>query len=106
MKLRSPKNYLLVLFLIIMYSQDYNYTLKYSYGHYIGLCSVRNHIFCSAVFILSTIVHILTDYNYSVYFTSSNMKISICWQCFLEDCFTVYGPYIFLIDIAWTLKYK
>ena len=43
-------------------------------------CSVRNHIFCSAVFIPSTIVHILTDCNYSVYYISSNMKISIFWQ--------------------------
>ena len=77
-------NYLLVLFLINIYSQDYNYTLKY--------------IFCSAVFILSTILHILTDYNNSVYFTSLNMKISIFWQCFLEDFLTGYGPYRFLIE--------
>jgi hypothetical protein len=100
---KITQNYLLVLFLINMYSQDYNYTLKYSYGHYMVFCSVRNHIFCSAVFILSTIVHILTDYNYSVYFTSSNMKISIFWQCFLEDCFTGYGPYRFLIETCFGL---
>jgi hypothetical protein len=75
---KITQNYLLVLFLINIYSQDYNYTLKYSHKLH-GFCSVHNHIFCSAVFILSTIVHILTDYNYSVYFTSSNMKISIFW---------------------------
>jgi hypothetical protein len=31
---KITQNYLLVLFLINIYSQDYNYTLKYSYGHY------------------------------------------------------------------------
>jgi hypothetical protein len=84
---KITQNYLLVLFLINIYSQDYNYTLKYSYGHYMVFV-VSVTIFSVLQFLLSTIVHILTDYNYSVYFTSSNMKISIFWQCFLEDFFT------------------
>jgi hypothetical protein len=94
---KITQNYFLVLFLINIYSQDYKYTLKYSYGHYMVFV-VSVNFFCSAVFILSTIVPFLTDYNYSVYFTSSNMKISIFWQCFLEDVFTGYGPYRFLIE--------
>ena len=88
---KITQNYLLVLFLINIYSQDYNYTLKYSYRHYMVFV-VSVTIFSVLQFLLSTIVHILTDYNYSVYFTSSNMKISIFWQCFLEDFFTGYRP--------------
>jgi hypothetical protein len=34
---KITQKYLLVLFLINIYSQDYNYTLKYSYGHYMVL---------------------------------------------------------------------
>jgi hypothetical protein len=49
---KMTQNYLLVLFLIIMYSQDYNYTLKYSYGHYmvfvvcVTIFSVLHVLFC------------------------------------------------------------
>jgi hypothetical protein len=44
--------------LIIMYSQDYNYTLKYSYGHYmvfvvsVTIFSVLHYWFCLQLFIL------------------------------------------------------
>ena len=59
---KITQNYLLVLFLINIYSQDYNNTLKYSYGHYmVFVVSVTIFSFCSAVFIVSTIVHILTE---------------------------------------------
>jgi hypothetical protein len=89
---KITQNYLLVLFLINIYSQDYNCTLKYSYGHYmvfvvsITIFSVLQFLFCLQLFIFWLIITTL-------YFTSSNMKISIFWQCFLEDFFTGYGPY-------------
>jgi hypothetical protein len=96
---KITQNYLIVLFLINIYSQDYNYTLKYSYGHYmvfvvsITIFSVLQFLFCLQLFIFWLII-----YNYSVYFTSSNIKISIFWEWFLEDFFTGYGPYRFLIE--------
>jgi hypothetical protein len=89
---KITQNYLLVLILINSYSQDYNYTLKYSYGHYmvfvvsVTIFSVLQFLFCLQLFIFWLII------------TTSNMKISIFWQCFLEDLFTGYGPYRFLIE--------
>jgi hypothetical protein len=72
------QNYLLVLFLIIMYSQDYNYTLKYSYGHYMdvshhlveifSLCCVHHrHIVILFIVIFNqtlTLCSITTGYRY------------------------------------------
>ena len=103
---KITQNYLLVLFLINIYSQDYNYTLKYSYGHYmvfvvsVTIFSVLQFLFCLQLFIF----WLKADYNYSLYFTSSNMKISIFWQCFLEDIFTGYEPYRFPIRHFWDFE--
>jgi len=95
---KITQNYFLVPFLINIYSQDYNFTLWYSYGHYmVFVVSVTIFSFLQFLLCLS-IVHSLTDYNCSVYFTSSSIKISIFWQCFLKDFFTGYGPYRFLIE--------
>jgi hypothetical protein len=94
---KITQNYLLVLFLINIYSQDYNYTLKYSYGHYmvfvvsVTIFSVLQFLFCLQLFIFWLIITTL-------YFTSLNMKISVFWQCFLEDFLTGYEPYRFLIE--------
>jgi len=47
---------------IIMYSQDYNYTLKYSYGHYmvfivsVTIFSVLQFLFCLQLFIFWVII--------------------------------------------------
>ena len=59
----------------------------------ITIFSVLQFLFCLQLFIF----WLKADYKYSVYFTSSNMNISIFWQCFLEEFFTGYGPYRFLI---------
>ena len=78
---KITQKYLLVLFLINIYSQNYNYTLKYSYGHYmvfvvsVTIFSVLQFLFCLQLFIF----WLKADYNYSLYFTSSNMNISIFW---------------------------
>jgi hypothetical protein len=59
---KITQNYLLVLFLIIMYSQDYKYTLKYSYGHYmvfivcVTIFSVLQFLFCLQLFIFWVII--------------------------------------------------
>ena len=97
------QNYLLVLFLINIYSQDYNYTLKYSYGHYMVFC---NHIFCSAVFILSTIVHILTDYNYCVFYIFKPENINLLTVFSRRFFYWLRTLQISDIGIFWTLKYK
>jgi hypothetical protein len=53
---------LLVLFLINIYSQDYNYTLKYSYGHYmvfvvsVTIFFVLQFLFCLQLFIFWLII--------------------------------------------------
>ena len=54
---KITQNYLLVLFLINIYSQDYNYTFKYSYGHYmvfvmsVTIFFVLQFLFCLQLFI-------------------------------------------------------
>ena len=59
---KITQNYLLVLFLINIYSQDYNYTLKYSYGHYmvfvvsVTIFSVLQFLFCLQLFIFWLII--------------------------------------------------
>ena len=87
---KITQNYLLVIFLINIYSQDYKYTLKYSYEHYMvtvvseTILSVLQFLFCLQLFIFWLIITTL-------YFTSSNLKILIFWQCFLEDLFSSPG---------------
>jgi uncharacterized membrane protein len=57
MMLRLLRITWLVLFLINFYSQDYNYTLKYSYGHYmvfvvsVTIFSVLQFLFCLQNFV-------------------------------------------------------
>jgi hypothetical protein len=59
---KITQNYLLVPFLINIYSQDYNYTLKYSYGHYmvfvvsVTIFSVLQFLFCLQLFIFWLII--------------------------------------------------
>ena len=56
---KITQNYLLVLFLIIMYSQDYNYTLKYSYMVFVvsvTIFSVLQFLFCLQLFIFWLII--------------------------------------------------
>jgi hypothetical protein len=59
---KITQNYLLVLFLINIYSQDYNYTLKYSHGHYmvfvvsVTIFSVLQFLFCLQLFIFWLII--------------------------------------------------
>ena len=102
---KITQNYLIVLFLINIYSQDYNYTLKYSYGHYmvfvvsITIFSVLQFLFCLQLFIFWLIITILCILHLQTWKYQS-------FECFLEDFLTGYGPYRFLIDIFWTLKSK
>jgi hypothetical protein len=59
---KITQNYFLVLFLINIYLQDYNYTLKYSYGHYmvfvlfVTIFSVLQFLFCLQLFIFWLII--------------------------------------------------
>ena len=62
---KITQNYFLVLFLINMYSQDYKYTLKYSYGHYmvfvvsVTIFAVLKFLFCLQLFMFWLIITIL-----------------------------------------------
>jgi hypothetical protein len=95
---KITQNVLLVLFLINIYSQDYNYTLKYSYGHYmvfvvsVTIFFVLQFLFCLQLFIFWLIITTLCILHLQTW------KYQSFWQCFLEDFFTGYGPYIFLIE--------
>jgi hypothetical protein len=94
---KITQNNLLVLFLINIYSQDYNYTLKYSYGHYMvfvvsaTIFSVLQFLFCLQFFIFRLIITTLCILHLQTWKYQS-------FECFLEDFFTGYGPYIFLIE--------
>ena len=99
---KITQNYLLVLFLINIYSQDYNYTLKYSYGHYmvfvvsVTIFSVLQFLFCLQLFIFWLIIT-------SVFYIFKHENINLL---------TVFSRRFFLTDptdfwyIFWTLKYK
>ena len=97
---KITQNYLLVLFLVNIYSQDYNYTLKYSYGHYmvfvvsVTIFSVLQFVFCLQLFIFWRII------------STSNMKISIFWVFSRRFVYWLRTLQISDRDIFWTLKYK
>jgi hypothetical protein len=107
------QNYLLVLFLIIMYSQDYNYTLKYSYGHYmvfivsVTIFSVLQFLFCLQLFIFWVIITILCilhlqTWKYqsvdSVFWTIVLLFTDLCkWVC--SSIFSMYLSVLLFILI-------
>ena len=97
---KITQNYLLVLILINSYSQDYNYTLEYSYGHYmvfvvsVTIFSVLQFVFCLQLFIFWRII------------STSNMKISIFWVFSRRFVYWLRTLQIFDRDIFGTLKYK
>jgi hypothetical protein len=94
---KITQKYLLVPFLINIYSQDYNYTLKYSYGHYmvfivsVTIFSVLKFLFCLQLFIFWLIITTLCILHLQTW------KYQSFDSVFLKIFFTGYGPYRFLI---------
>ena len=83
--LKITQNYLLVLFLINIYSQEYHYTLKYSYRHYmvfvvsVTIFSVLQFLFCLQLFIYWLIITTLCILHLQTW------KYQSFDKCFLED---------------------
>jgi hypothetical protein len=99
------QNYLLVLFLINIYSQDYNYTLKYNYGHYmvfvvsVTIFSVLQFLFCLQLFIFWLIITTLCIYIFK------HENINLLTVFFRRYFYWLRTLQISDRDIFFTLKY-
>ena len=103
---KITQNYLLVLFLINIYSQDYNYTLKYSYGHYmvfvvsITIFSVLQFLFCLQLLIFWLIIWLLC-----VFYIFKHENINLLTVFSRRFFYWLRTLQISDRDIFWTLKY-